>query len=422
MREFRQFVRGWVRENLEPMGSVYDFEDWLGTTSYNEARKDQLRAVHDQWFGHGGLPTSRKVRRKLLSCVKSFVKSESYPEYKNCRLINARADIAKVFFGPIIKSMEEVVYKLAPFIKHVPLPERPELLRKLKKAGCRYLESDHTAFEAHFTVEIMRVVEFEVTRWLLRSMPRLEMLLEETESGTNDCYVKSADIRVLLRGFRCSGDMWTSLFNGLGNWLSIAFACHKLGSKLEGYVEGDDGIFAIQGAVPTKAFMEKLGFEVKYVEHDDPATASFCGMILAGDQIIRDPSKFFMNFGWSDRFLGAGHKVKNQLTLAKALSALYETPNCPIVAAAARFVYDRTKGERPRFVEGAYRTVPSDFHPPPTQISEETRELFSLKFGIAPSAQCLMEERVMSGDWSCLAALPFHPHVRDYGVRYTEVC
>jgi len=405
-----------------------DFEEWLLTTSYNEERKEQLRKVHDEFMGHGGLPTNRDQRRHLLSRVKSFVKSESYPEYKHARLINARCDLAKVYFGPIIKSMEEVVYKLEPFIKHVPLPDRPALLRKLKVAGCRYLESDHTAFEAHFTVQMMHVVEFEVTRWLLLHFDREEEILEETEAGENRCGIASADVRVLLKGFRCSGDMWTSLFNGLGNWLSISFACSKLGSRMKGFVEGDDGIFSIQGEVPTKEFMAKLGFEVKYVEHDDPATASFCGLILAGDQIIRDPMKFFENFGWSDRFISAGRKVKDQLALAKALSALYETPHCPIVAAAAQYVYRMTKGVEPRFVEGAYRTVPRDFKPPKTDISEETRSLFSQKFGIAPSAQKAIEallnpaDLTAKADWTCLTELRFHDHVRDYGERYVEEC
>jgi hypothetical protein len=418
MRGFRTFCRRWARDNLPVLGEVLDFESWLLTTSYNDARKQQLRETHDRYLLQGQMTdkTARKLHR-----VKAFLKLESYPQYKHARHINARCDLAKCIFGPVIKSMEQEVYKLPQFIKHVPLPQRPALIRAMKRSGCRYVASDHTAFEAHFTKEIMNVIEFEVTRHMLSKFQRIEEILEMTEAGENDISVGSVDIRVLISGMRCSGDMWTSLFNGLGNLLSFLYACEITGCRfVEGYVEGDDGIFAIQGEPPTKELMEKLGFEVKFEVHDDPATASFCGLVLAGNDIIRDPVKFFMNFGWSDSFIGAGPKVKRQLALAKSLSALYETPGCPLVAVAANYVYNQTRGTIPRFIDGAYKETPRDYQPPPIVIADGTRELFARLYGISPAAQVDLEREISQGRWDVLATLNAHDHVRDYSAKYVE--
>lgn len=411
---FRAFCAKWARENLTPIRGPMEFEEWLATESYPIARKEQLRKAHAKWGASNAIPSQSDLRK-----VKGFIKLESYPEYKHARHINARCDYAKVFFGPVCKAMEAEVYKYPAFIKHVPLPERPALLRKLKIAGAKYVATDHTAFEAHFTVELQEIVEFEVVKWLLAHRPDIVQCLTATESGENHISLASG-IKVFIQGVRCSGDMWTSLFNGLGNLLSFSFACHLLGSTFQGYVEGDDGIFAVHGDIPTPELMQRLGFEVKMEQHDDPSTASFCGMILAGDQIIRDPSRFFQSFGWSDRFISAGARVKRSLALAKSLSALYETPNCPLVSAAARHVYDRTKGVVPRFIDGAYRQVPRDFHPPQTCITRETRDLFAQKYGVSVELQVQMESSIAAGDWRCLAALPFHADVGHYFARYVE--
>jgi len=414
---FRDYVRAYVRKWFKPLGDVMSFEEWLDSESYSSSRKEQIRRAHDKWMARGGIPT-----QKELSRVKAHIKLESYPQYKHARHINARCDLAKALFGPIIKSMERVVYGVDHhFIKHVPLPDRPALLRGLKFSGAKYIATDHTAFEAHFTVELQEIVEFELINWMLSRIPHIAKVVRDTESGENRIVMTSTGFYISIAGIRCSGDMWTSLFNGFGNLMSIGYACELKHSTFDGYVEGDDGIFAVMGEVPTPADMTRLGFEVKIEEHSDPATASFCGMILAGDQIIRDPRSFFQKFGWTDRAIWAGRKLKRRLALAKALSALYETPHNPLTAVAARYVYERTRGVEPLWDTSRYRQVPKDFHPPPTQTTDETRQLFQKLYGVSPETQRLMEKQIATGDWTCLSNLNYHPDVAHYVARFVDV-
>lgn len=425
---FRQYVRGYLRETFTPLREIMDYHEWLESESYPKSRREQITREWLQWSGRAGpLPgpvgsESYELYKRLLSRVKAFGKLEPYPEYKHVRHINARCDLAKGAFGPLVKSMEREVYsKDHHFIKHVSMPDRPALIRALKQAGCQYVATDHTAFEAHFTVELMEIVEFELVVYLLGQVPAVARLLCEVEGGMNDIQMRGNGYRMLIDGIRCSGDMWTSLFNGFGNLMSFGFACQELGSKFDGYVEGDDGIFAVSGEVPSPELMKDLGFEVKMEVHSNPEEASFCGLILAGDQIIRDPIKFLQKFGWTSSYLDAGPKMMRKLALAKSLSALYETPDCPIVSAAARFVYDRTKGVKPVWESGRYRTVPRDFRPPKTEVSTQTRVLFAKLYKVSPEAQVAIEEKIAAGDWECCVGLGFHRDVFHYTSRYVEL-
>lgn len=420
-RRLKDFTRKWCRRYLTPIEREMEFEEWLATTSYSEGRKNELRECRERYVR--GEITADQLRK-----VKSHIKQESYPEYKHARHINARCDLAKVVFGPIIKAIEQMVYSATRangdpiFIKHVPLPERPALLRKLKQAGCLYVESDHSAYEATIKKRLMELIEVEVVKFVFRHRPDIVSKFASVEMGANRLYLSSLGITIVLSYFRCSGDMWTSLMNGLVNIITAEFGVALAGGTFcGGFVEGDDGIFAVQGNVPTYELMCELGLDVKYIYHDDPATASFCGMILAGEAILRDPVSFFAGFGWVGKRFAAGRKLKRQLALAKSLSALYETPRCPLVASAAWHVYQKTRGVQPVFLEDGYHYVPRDYHPPAPAVTPEARDLFARLYGVSCEAQVIAESRIEKGDWSVIPeVLRIHPHMQDFATRFVE--
>lgn len=117
LARFGQFVRDFVRKHLRQVRAM-TFEEWLASTSYSEARKEELRRAHFDL--RGGLPTRRQA-----SHIDSFVKTESYPEWKWCRMINSRSDAFKVFSGPLIKAVEEVVYLCRSLSSTPPSPNAP---------------------------------------------------------------------------------------------------------------------------------------------------------------------------------------------------------------------------------------------------------------------------------------------------------
>lgn len=391
-----------------------EFEEWLDSTTYNDQRKQQLRTAHD--LLRGGRPTSRQA-----SHVDTHVKTEFYLEYKHCRMINSRCDAFKAWSGPMFKAIEREVYQHPWFIKHTPVPERPGKIQQLKKAGRYYYSTDFTAYESHFTPEFMNMCECELYRHCLSQHREDADFLCKTISGTNRMRTRSG-VSAQVQGRRMSGDMCTSLGNGFTNFMLAQFMAHIHGGRIEGFVEGDDGLFATD-FIMDAADYQRLGFTIKMERIDDPCEASFCGMVCTEDnQIIKDPRKFFMGFGWTHSFIGAGPRIMYGLLRAKAMSALYETPSCPIIGVLARRAYDLTAEHDPIFVDDGYHKPVFVDHAPKFDPTPATRELFFKMYGITIDEQLLAERLIMEDRLDQLQQIirPA-PHQADYSARYIEV-
>jgi hypothetical protein len=187
-----------------------------------------------------------------------------------------------------------------------------------------------------------------------------------------------------------------------------SFTSSLFGARFDGYVEGDDGIFAVwDGPVAPQIIFERMGFDLKIIEQPDPAHASFCGMVFAS-HIIRDPFVFFSKFGWTYTAMLAGMRVRKQLLRAKALSALYETPSCPIVHALARRALLETRGETPRYDSSFYEKArPKDeAEIPESNPTMEDRELFAELYNVSIPVQIEVETRFLSGNFNVTDLLP----------------
>lgn len=396
---------------------VLDFEEWLEGTTYDENRKNQLRVVREKL--RGGRPTKKQCSR-----VDSFVKNESYDAFKHARMINSRCDAFKVYSGPMFKAIENEVYKNSWFIKHVPVPERPDRVAAMKKAGLRYWSTDFTAFESHFTPLFLRICECEVYKHCLANYEGAGDFITDVLTGENKMRTRSG-ISASVKGRRMSGDMCTSLGNGLANFMLINFIAHEKGGKVDGFVEGDDGLFATDFEIRKEDY-EDLGFTIKVEELSDPSEASFCGMIFSeSKEIIKNPRKFLQTFGWTTSYIHAGPKIMDSLLRAKALSAVYELPQCPVIGAIARRALRDTEGSAPRFVASQYQQekVPRDtLNLKPFRPNMITRNQFARVYGISVDDQFAIEEAATAGDSELVAQLlPATPQSSWFGARFIEV-
>lgn len=410
---------------------IMSFSEWLARTSYDQDRKDHLTRVYER--RHGEIPPANESAH-----VDSFVKQESYPKYKPGRMINSRIDDTKVTFGPMIKTIEDVVYAWlfgmnnCPFIKHVPVTERPAALRELQKCvgvSSHVYSSDYKAFESHFVVGLMRVCECELYKHVLRGNADVSKMCDVLV-GLNKMRTRTG-VRATCRARRMSGDMCTSLGNGFTNLVVMMFICRSKGCDAQGYVEGDDGIF-VTDAVVTSADFARLGFTIEIFdlrdEGNEVSKASFCGLLVSTDGcIIRDPIKFLCNFAWTGSFITAGPKIMDELLRAKALSALWETPNCPIVSILARYALRQTRGVTPRFIHDEYHSqIPvaarDESGVPKTNITYPARLLMEEQYGISVATQLAVEAAIEKGDFEAVSQLIQPPaDVLDYASRFLEV-
>lgn len=332
LKKLHDHVQTWLQENLTPLSSDsdYEFEYWITRTNYNLARQQELREIYE------GLTTTPEKREYL---VKMFVKDEGYDSFKHSRGINSRSDEFKCRVGPIFKLIEKEVFKLPCFIKKIPIAERPGYIMEMLGDTGPFLVSDYTAYESLFTREIMSNVEMQLYEYMTRMLPDWWFdLVSKVLLGKNKCESKLLAVQVLCK--RMSGEMCTSLGNGFSNWMFITFMCDILGSEVMGVVEGDDGLFKIDGPIPTEADFERLGLIIKLEVHDTIGTTSFCGMLFHEDacDVIADPKKVLAEFGWfAMRYGGARPALKKMLLRAKSNSLKAQYPNCPIVRSLAEY-------------------------------------------------------------------------------------
>jgi len=344
MEEFRLFVEDWIRSNLLPLSPGHDitFPTWLDKTHYPQWRKDQLSKIY-----LAGIPIGEEFDHYFCG---SFGKPEPYPSYKYERGINARSDNFKIEVGPIFKAIEEVLFALPWFIKHIPVDERADyLMDMLSREGARVFTSDHTTFEAMFVAQMMEMCEFQLYEYMTSGLPegpRFMRLIREVLAGTNVCKYKG--FTVWLEATRMSGEMCTSLGNGFSNLMLMLFHCKRIGSTcVAGVVEGDDGVFICSGRFPTKEEFALTGANVKCATQASLSTSDFCGMIFDEEEriLVTDPLEVLANFGWTSRqYCSAGKNKLKMLLRSKSLSYAYQYPGCPIIESLAAYGMRVTSG------------------------------------------------------------------------------
>lgn len=399
--ELRLFIKRWLQQHHPNKVTVYSFEEWLASTNYNETRKNQLRKAKVQLDDYyGGFAPVKKCHK-----VESHPKVESYPEYKNARGINARPDLFKVWFGPICKAIESEIFQDEHFIKHTTPEQRILKIQALADCGMPYCYStDFTAFESHFTPQVMAAIDLVMFEHFMNSpdYTRLSQILGGRNKMVMRCgFTATCDAR------RMSGEMNTSLSNGFANLMLALFIAHKKRGSLKGLVEGDDGLFCTDFEMSSQDYLD-LGFTIKMKREETPFEASFCGLIVSPfGEVIKDPKRFLQKFAWSDKYMQSSRRVHSELMLAKAMSALSECPQCPIIGVVARKCYYKHSSSIPRFIYDGYHDIIKAplYHIPEFNPNFQTRLLFEKIFNISISRQLLIERLVNDGNTSSIVEL-----------------
>lgn len=394
---FENFVKQFLKDNLKPLTTYYTYQEWRDTLSFPESRLLQLDAAHATLLN--GKPSMADCRK-----IKSFIKSESYEVCKYARWINSRSDAWKTFAGPCIKSMECVLYRLKWFIKNTPVPERASRVSSLKRPGARYFVEDFKKFEGSFLPDFIKACENQLLAHMFQRFPDVADLLCSVNSGLN-CGATRLGVFFQCRGKRMSGEMHTSSNNGFTNLMLKLFWAWHNHAVIDGFVEGDDSVFALyEGEYATPAQYAKLGFEVKMDEFPDPGMGKFCGLQSAGNVNLIDPHRFFQKFGWIFGYTDAGFKKLCMLLRGKALSAIWESPSCPITSIAARVALRFTTGLTPIIEPGWASThYCENNNIPAFEPDINDRIAYARLYSIPVEAQLEIERQLWNYDMTLLS-------------------
>jgi hypothetical protein len=140
-----------------------------------------------------------------------------------------------------------------------------------------------------------------------------------------------------------SGEMNTSLGNGLFNLLMTSFVFSEYGYNTDMVVEGDDGLSAIPYSIkplPTETDFERYGLRLKLKYVNSMSEANFCGIIFSEvDEVnVADPIEKLATFGWTRKpYRFCNDKKLKVLLRAKSLSMAYSYPGCPILWSLANY-------------------------------------------------------------------------------------
>jgi hypothetical protein len=338
----------WVIDAVEeftPLAATTDLslETWFDATNYPAWRKDALRRTIETYYQTEASLSLEELRRNRIFDVKSFIKDESYAEFKHSRIINSRSDEFKCIVGPLVKAIEHVVYEHPWFIKHTSVRERPALLTEvLGGSEGTLVDSDWSSMEANFTADLMESCEVVLLEHMCQNLPESHPILRAFKTaklGINKCSLKF--LTIFVRAKRMSGEMDTSLSNTITNMYVARFMCFLVGSKIVGFVEGDDGIFRINGMVPPKCLMEQFGIRVKMNIQTQLEHASFCGCIytMEDNLIATDIVNSSLDLFWAPARLSESSSNKKKRYLrAKALSLAHQYPGCPVLGKLAQKV------------------------------------------------------------------------------------
>jgi hypothetical protein len=410
-KSFRRFVREWCKRNLEVLSpdALVTFDEWLENSNYNGSRKQELREAKTR-IEEGKYEGADDFE------VHAFIKDEPYVDFKYLRIIAARIDEAKVRLAPIFRTIEKSVFKRGEFIKKIPHPDRAEyIVDRLGTAGPYYV-TDYTAYESSMIKEMWESVEFQVYKHVGQNLPgfREWFALVKRFSGVNRIKLDGIDMKI--NGVRMSGEMNTSLGNGLVNLLIMEYVAYKNGTTVKGVVEGDDGLFTA-GKELDMSYIEDLPVKLKLEVVQSIGEASFCGLIFEEDdkQLLADPFKTIGSLTSTGRkYCRASEKMLLALQRLKALSAMYTVPSCPLVWALCKYILSETATvQEPQLLkihnnlsEGKWTREQFDWdeliRAKPIEPSEKTRVFFETRFGVPVSHQLQIEEDLLEGNYSSL--------------------
>lgn len=373
-RRIKRSVLDRVLDDFFPArGSLtMDFDVWLEGTQYTQTRKKQLRTLRERMMSGEVQPDHR---------CKMFIKAEGYDTYKNPRMICSRDDTMKVTYGPIFKPIEDYVFSMPMFIKHVPVCDRARyIVDYIGPGNYDYIVNDHTSFETHAHTT-MADFEFAVYERLLSTV---DFELIQPLLGAQKLYCFGATATVHSR---MSGEMNTSLGNGLANFLSFAYLMYEHGAEkadIKCIIEGDDAIFCIPKTFkyrPTPSDFSSIGFVVVMDNKDTLGTCGFCSTYFAedGSAVVVDPAKVFTRMPIT---FSRPHGRVEDLRFSKALSCCVEYRGVPILQALGQRLlkeYPTGKLVVTDWWDRQMLTLSKPYTP--IEITDQARNMFEKMFG-----------------------------------------
>lgn len=399
------------------------FEEYINNhPSYTAAKKRSLIKLHHE--------TKNLSLEELwrYTTAASFVKWEPYMEEKKPRLINPRDDVYKVRVAHIHASVDKFIYeKLKDFlVKGMTSPERSAKIDEVFGDRDETLSSDFSSQEVSIKEFLMRL-ECRIYERLLTGVITTEELNLIIVTKLSPQRLEGSGLKLVLDVARDSGDPDTASMNAVENVVSTSFSYKEQlypeltnqeffalkGDDYDILCEGDDGLHSSKRGRINASTYEKLGFLAKIEVHETSREASFCGQVLSARKtLFADPVKFLLKLGWAHpQYHGCSQKTKNKLLVAKAYSALYLYPGCPIIHPVAATIVRRhinliNDNLRHLMFDDPHKIAQITFSQQKAielcniKVHDEDRNDYERLYGLSVEDQLSLEKEPMTKPWN----------------------
>lgn len=354
LERFRCYCKEWIRINIKPLEEYLSFEEWFAGLKFNKSRKDQLLRAYNEVVDLEGL--ENEVRDLLM--IKAFGKLEFKYSYGYSRTINPRNDHFKVIYGPLIKTIEEELYKFPWVAKGMDPHRLPELLLSLagSDSGVIY-GTDFSHLEGSYDNWV-----YDLERELFAAyLPQLHNYWDFYHYITSNVQIINVKgVTAILKGPRMSGEMSTAITHTWLNYMINMFNAFEQNIHIQLVVAGDDAVISADRELQTD-IIRKLGFDYKMERFNFIWEASFCHIVFnpVTLHLFTNITEVLLKLGWTlaNMRFTRSRAVLSGLYKAKIMSYLSLYDNCPILSP---FLYSQYKQLEcnPVFEEEHYTNFP----------------------------------------------------------------
>jgi len=396
VKSFTRYSKRFLRKLFSPVHNIMGFEEWLDQTNYTSDQKVQLTKANLDCKG------LRLCDIPRLNEHIAFGKREQYLTIKMMRQIYPPSIFDKVIMGPLIASIERVVYACKYSLKYVLPDQKPLIMQTRLGHGFGVITAgDYSVYEASYHRAL-----FELERWFLSYMiPSRALTFDDFYNlctGVQHIKTYRRNIKYKIKCRRMSGEMTTSLTHFIINMCMMNWIAKVAGIRWDGFFDGDDSVVAFD-RLPPFDLIAKVGITYKLQIVQDVSHASFCHIEYCPITLhrMRDPREMLVKIGWttSSYLLTKNQKVRRGLLKAKAMSFLYEFPHCPILSVLMRrllyLLRDDTTIDNN---DGYHAPPPKDWVLPKTDIRLEDRIFAEDLYGISVGFQLELERIALTID------------------------
>lgn len=267
--EIRKFLdEVFIPKYITPLKPGLTFEsalrDWMDHCKrYTLKKKNALYTLLQEMLKGGYEAKYHGVNDPMgLRVINVFQKSENYPEVKEPRAISACSQECKALLGGFLHAIDKHAIATTPFfVKGMNPWTIDEKVKQMSSRWSLYMGSDYSSYEGSQDYQWVNLIEKRIYEEWLKNYPEVWNYLKQIYEEGHDIYYKKRYFGH-INGKRMSGDVQTSIGNGISNAVIWSYVSYKMNIPIEFLVEGDDAFICSDSPLDVN-IVRDLGFDCK---------------------------------------------------------------------------------------------------------------------------------------------------------------